>query len=294
MLCETGDFDDLKRRKFVSQEKFDGTRVIINKIDDVVNIQNRHGVNYTQRLPELVRTAEQIPNIEFSIDGEAVYINNKGEIEFTGSQKRCSTHFPDFMLRQQYPIIHKAFDITMFNGEDLTDKPWYERQQILEDILKVAKKWMDDCSIQFVPSRRDCAAHFKQVKAKDEEGVVLKDVNSKYSFDRSYNWLKVKNWRFQECSVAGFTKGKNMRAHFFGSLVLTRKGRYCGCVGSGFNDWELRQIKDIFTDSPKIKKPFDIKQPYIAVKTDLKVQVKYYKTTENGVMRFPVFLEVVQ
>ena len=96
------------------------------------------------------------------------------------------------------------------------------------------------------------------------------------------------------CEVVGFTQGKNARKGFFGSLVLARNGKYRGKAGSGFNDWELRQIKDILSDAPRIGKPFDIGDLYTAVKTDLKVQVKYYKTTKNSVMRFPVFLEVIQ
>ena len=68
---------------------------------------------------------------------------------------------------------------------------------------------------------------------------------------------------------------------------------HVGCAGSGPNDWELRQLKDIFADSPKIAKPFDIGQPYTAVDTNLKVLVKYYQITENGVMRIPIFEKIV-
>ena len=76
-------------------------------------------------------------------------------------------------------------------------------------------------------------------------------------------------------------------------MVLAKDGKFVGCAGSGFNDWELRQLKDIFADSPKTARPFDIGEYYTAVKTNLKVKVKYYKITEAGVMRFPIFEEIV-
>jgi ATP-dependent DNA ligase len=61
-------------------------------------------------------------------------------------------------------------------------------------------------------------------------------------------------------------------------------------VGGGFSDLELRQIKDMLSNAPKVSPPFDIGEPYTAVKTSLKVKVKYYKTTEEGKLRHPTFL----
>lgn len=288
MLCETGDLDDLRRQGYVSEWKFDGTRLFVDKKKDAVTLQNRHGIIYTRRLPKIVRAAMSIPG-DFTIGGEAVYINPKtGKVEFTPCQRRCSTHFPDFLLIQEAPIIHMAFELLKLNGEDVTDKPYWKRKQLLRDLLAGHR------TIQYVPYRRDLEQHFKEVKKAEAEGLILKDLNSRYENERSYSWLKVKNWRPPEtCQVVGFTPGKNARAHFFGSLVLARNGKLRGCAGTGFSDWELRQIKDILSDAPRVAKPFDIDAPYTAVKTDLKVQVKYYKITENGVMRFPVFLEIV-
>lgn len=204
-------------------------------------------------------------------------------------KRRCATHFPDYQLRQQFPIVLKGFDLPMINEESLEDKPYFMRKIILGDLLAGNE------TIQYVPFRRDCEQHFKEVKNAEGEGLVLKDLKSRYENARSYSWLKVKNWRPPEvCDAVGFTPGKNARKGFFGSLVLARNGKYRGKAGSGFNDWELRQIKDILSDAPRADKPFDIGEPYTAVKTDLKVKVKYYKITENGVMWFPVFLEVIQ
>jgi len=288
MLCETGDLSDLRRQGYVSEDKLDGTRVLIIKENGVVTLQNRRGIIYTVRLPEIVKAAEAIPG-DFKIDGEAVFVNPKtGKIEVTPNQIRCSTHFPDWWLRQEIPMVHKAFELLELNGEDLTDKPYWERKQLLDHLLAGCE------TIEYVPYRRDCEAHFKEVKKAEEEGLVLKELNSGYEYERSFSWLKVKNWRPPEtCQVVGFKAGKNARAHFFGSLVLARNGKFRGCAGTGLGDWELRQIKDIFSDAPRVEKPFDIGEDYTAVKTDLQVQVKYYKLTENGVMRFPVFLNVL-
>jgi len=88
--------------------KYDGTRCVVVKEKGEVTLQNRHGIPYTVRLPEIVDAAKAIPG-SFIIDGEVVYIRPEtGREEFTGSQRRCSTQFPDVLLRRQYPVVFKG------------------------------------------------------------------------------------------------------------------------------------------------------------------------------------------
>ena len=291
MLCEDGDLSDLKRQGYAAEWKWDGTRLLVDKENGKVTLWNRKGINYTRRLPEVVEAAEQIPG-DFTIDTEAVYINPKtGREEFTPCQRRCSTQdwTKIFYLQKKYPITAEAFDIIFLDGKDVTRFPWQKRKRLLWGLLDHYEG-----VFQYVQHRFDLEAYWEEVIQREGEGLILKDVTSAYEFARSYKWLKIKNWRHMVVDVVGFTPGKNSRAHFFGSLVLAQNGKHIGCAGSGPNDWELRQLKDIFSDCPEISKPFDIGEPYTAVKTNLKVQVKYYQITENGVMRIPIFEKIVK
>ena len=287
MLCQDGDLKDLKRQGFAGEWKFDGTRVLVMKEKNIVTLQNRHGIIYTRRLPEIVEAAQRIPR-DFTLDGEAVYINPAtGQVEFTPSQRRCSTQDlgAQLYLQNLYPLTFEAFAILNLNGEDLTKYPWAEMKNLLQKFLSPVKAG----PIRYVPHRYDIANFFEEVKNLGEEGIVIKRTDSRYENERSWSWLKIKNWRYEVCDVIGFTQGTNARSPFFGSLVLAKDGKFRGCVGSGFNDWELRKIKDLLDDSPKTAKPFDIGEPYTAVNVKLKVLAKYYKITESGVMRHPVF-----
>jgi len=280
----------LKRQGFVAEQKFDGTRCLIIKEKGEVTLQNRHGIDYTVRLPEIVKAAKIIEG-DFILDGEAVWINPKtGKEEFTPSQRRCSTQIPDYMFRQKYPITFMAFDILNLKGEDITHKPYWRRKRILKDLIEGSR-------LRYVPYRRDLEEAWKEVVKHEREGLIIKDFNSRYMFnERSWSWLKIKNWRFEECEVVGWTPGKNSRAPFFGSLVLAQNGKFRGCVGSGFNDWELYRIRNILRDSPKTEKPFPdgvVGEPYTPVKTGLRVLIKYYETTSSGVMRHPVFIRTL-
>jgi len=175
-------------------------------------------------------------------------------------------------------------------GLDVTKQPYLARKKLLFELLEGAPPEIAYTSYTF-----ELEKAWEDVIQRGAEGLILKNVNSGYQYERSYHWLKVKNWKYEICNVIGYTKGENARSPFFGSLVLTNQnGKFRGCVGSGFNDWELRTIKDLFTDAPEITKPFDIDESYVAVKTDLQVKVKFYKATVNEVLRFPVFAGIAQ
>ena len=252
-----------------------------------MTLQNRHGVDYTVRLPEIVDGAKKIPGT-FVLDGEVICIEN-GKESFTPCQRRCSTQIPDPYLRFTYPVVFMAFDILRLGEEDLTDKPYWKRKEILRDLVG------DNPTIRFVPYRRDLRKAWEKVVAEGREGLILKDFNSRYvEGERSWSWLKVKNFRTEECEVVGWTDGKGSRAGAFGSLILAKDGRFRGCVGSGFSYYELMKIMEELRSSPAVPKPFPettVGEPYHAVKPGMRVLVKYYETTPSGVMRHPVFLK---
>jgi len=260
------------------------------KKNGIVTLINRHRIDYTHRLTELVDAAKQIKG-DFIIDTEAVFINPvTKEVEFTPCQRRCSTQdwAKQYLLRRRYPITAEAFDVMELYGLDVTKQPYLKRKQLLFELLEGAPP-----EIQFVSYTFELEKAWQDVKRRGAEGLILKDINSSYEYDRSYKWLKLKNWKFQTVNVVGYTPGRGARAPFFRSLVLEKDGKFVGCAGSGPNDWELRQLKDLFADARKIPKPFDIGEDYTALDIKLQVEIKYYKHTDNGVFRFPVFVKIV-
>jgi len=258
-----------------------------------VILQNRHGVIYTVRLPEVVKALRGFHG-SWRLDSEVVYLEpNTGEEQFTPCQRRCSTHYPDPYLTHQYPITMEVFDILKADGVDLKKTPYWSRKQRLHELFSDENDNFNS-AIKYVPFERDLLEAWRAVIRAKREGLIVKQENSPYEEgDRSYYWLKVKNWRFEVCNVIGFTAGENARSNFFGSLVLARNGKFRGCVGSGFNEWELRKFKDIFSDAPRTPLRYSYAQvgePYTAVKLDMQVLVKFYQETEKNVMRFPIFI----
>jgi ATP-dependent DNA ligase len=192
------------------------------------------------------------------------------------------------MLRKQYPVKLEAFDVLQVHGVDVENKPYYERKDMLYKLLRDTED-----TVEYVSYENDLVKAWNEAVEQNREGLIVKQSKSPYEHDRSYNWLKVKNWIFEVCDVVGFTVGENARSPFFGSLVLAKDGNFRGCAGSGFNDWELRKFKDVFSRAQRIPNPYSYQQvgePYTAVKVDIQVLVKFYQVTENNVMRFPIFI----
>jgi len=253
-------------------------------------LQNRNGVIYSIRLPEVVRALKRLRG-KWKLDGEAVFLDPQGEEQFTPCQRRCATQYPDPSLIQQLPIKMEVFDALEVDGISLEREPYLNRKATLQRILE---RDSIDSTIEYVPFAKDLPKAWDEAIKQDREGLIVKQTESQYEEgNRSFSWLKVKNWRYEVCNVVGFTPGERSRSFFFGSLVLERNGQFRGCAGSGFNEWELRKFKDLFSDAPKISKPYSDQQvgePYTAVRLETRVLVKFYQVTKKTkVMRFPIF-----
>lgn len=85
MLCHKGTENDLDRPGWIGEPKFDGTRGLLIKTETEFMIQNRKGVNYTHRLPEITKEGKEFPGT-FILDGEVCWFNADGISVFTPCQ----------------------------------------------------------------------------------------------------------------------------------------------------------------------------------------------------------------
>ena len=249
---------------------------------------------YTNRLTEVTDAANALPG-SFEIVGEAVVFDDDGRTWFEGSQRRCRTENPanQMLLKAMYPVMLLAFDLTELDGKDITRMPWEKRKELLKELLSDSQA---TSPIRYLPHTEDRRGLFKKMTQRGEEGVILKRFGSPYVRKRSDIWLKVKKWYSERCLVVGYTEGTGTRADYFGSLILAQPNdngvlQYAGKVGTGFNNAEVKQIYKQLESAEVEIKPVDARQPYIPVKLDLEVTVKFYETSKNGVFRFPSMLK---
>ncbi len=131
------------------------------------------------------------------------------------------------------------------------------------------------------------------------EGIVSKRRDAPYQNRRGTDWLKVKCALRQEMVIGGYTDPGGSRMGF-GALLLgvhDAEGnlRYCGKVGTGFNDALLRSL------APKLRKMEQDTPPFVNpprgyeakgahwIRPTLVGEVAFTEWTRDGTVRHPSF-----
>lgn len=312
MLCQSGTIKLLDDDAFLGElkpyiadgigkygSKADGTRILLIKEDEQFYLfgRPREGdppSDYTEKLTEIIDAAKTIPARDFILDGEAVWFN-RGRTVFKGSQIRCSTQdrAKQRSAKLKYPIVMLAFDALSVDGKNIEGWAIEDRKLLLEDILRMTPPTIRSLEYS-ISEKREL---YEDLVARGEEGLIVKRLGSRYERSRrSPSWLKVKRWYSERTCVVGYTEGTGRRAKFFGSLILAKPDdqgflRYCGKVGSGFDDSELRRIFKILREHEVEEILVETPDPHQPVRVDLEVTVKFYETTIDGVFRFPSVLK---
>jgi ATP-dependent DNA ligase len=116
------------------------------------------------------------------------------------------------------------------------------------------------------------------------EGLILKDYNSPYTWDRSFSWTKCKRFYDVDCKIVGFYNGrpKSRLENTLGGIevvgFLEDGTRVEARVGSGFSD-ELRA--EIWQNQAKW-----LDKPAVVIKYQ---EVSRAKNKAVASLRFPTF-----
>jgi bifunctional non-homologous end joining protein LigD len=261
--------------RWVYEEKYDGVRMLAYKEGAKVTLISRNAIDRTARYPKI---AEAIAKLK-ALDGEIVIFDADNVSRFQFLQK--SDGRPTFAV----------FDCIYRDGKDLRKAPLSERRAALERSVKPSSNL-----ILSVRLDADGIKAFEIAKKKGFEGLIAKDLSSKYVSGRSPAWLKVKVRKEDEFVIGGFTEPTGAR-HFFGALLLGiySRGRfeYVGKVGTGFNEETLKSLHKKLVGLKRESSPFDSdvsekNVTFIAPK--LVAQIGYTEWTGDRKLRHPVFL----
>ena len=268
---------------YLYEVKFDGIRAIVFASPKKVSIYNRHAVEITDLYPEL----QEIKNLvkkETIFDGEIVLMKN-GKPSFLNLQARA--HLKDFRkikyLSNKNPVLFVAFDI-LYEGNNLIDKSLIERKKVLSKFKENAVF----AKVFYVLN--DGIKLYNEVKKLELEGIVAKDINSKYLINtRCDNWLKIKNWQEERFYVGGFIfkeklptvslllgEFKDNKLYYVGKVVMAKKRSFYETLK------KMKNIKNPFIDYDK--EGYFIKPIYSCV-------IMYLERTNNNHLRQPIFKE---
>jgi hypothetical protein len=185
----------------VYEPKFDGYRAMLYMTDGRCRIQSRHGQDITAAFPDIVAAAEiELPD-GVVVDGEMV-VWGEDAYEFIQVQKRIAG--PPRVLGLS-PASFIAFDLLMWDDDDLRGHPLSHRRRMLEVVL--VDHMMPFQVVPQTTDRAQAAEWMGEYSRHDVgiEGLVVKGLDTVYTAGER-GWLKL---RFQDtseavvCSVVG-------------------------------------------------------------------------------------------
>jgi len=181
----------------VYEEKLDGWRILAFKDGKAVKLVSRNGRDHTSRFPGIVAALRKLDAITLILDGEVAVYDQQLVSRFEWLRHRPTGQVAT-------PPIFMVFDCPQLEG-DLRAEPLRVRRRQVEFVL-------DGAPAELLPVRRlsdDGLKAWQEVLEHGWEGLVAKDLESRYVAGRSVHWLKVKQPHYREGERGWEPKGKS-------------------------------------------------------------------------------------
>lgn len=221
-----------------AEAKYDGIRLVLERDGSRVWIftedKKRDRAKF---LPGVVKEMKKLPCTSVILDSETVIWAGGAPIPRHEMIKIVVSKTP--LVEEE---IHcNIFDCLYYNGKDLTDLPWKERQKYLKKVLPKDLKYLKRVVPCIITDRRSFDNCIRRAsKAAGSEGAMLKSTESKYVTGRSGDWcLPAEGYVYGNSSVL---EASQVRV---GQKVYDHNGKFASIIGikeSNF-DGELICIK---------------------------------------------------
>jgi DNA ligase 1 len=223
--------------------KLDGARIQVHRRDGDVRVFTRSLDEVTDRVPEVVEAALQLPVRAAVLDGEAIALRENGRPHaFQVTASRFASRRDVDAQRQSVPLTALFFDVLHADGDDLIDRPTSERFAVLAtavpEPMRVPRTIAD--------TGAEAAAFLEDALARGHEGVMVKALGEPYAAGgRGGAWLKVKPRHTLDLVVLAAEWGHGRRRGWLSNLHLGARrpdGTFCmlGKTFKGLTDATLR------------------------------------------------------
>jgi bifunctional non-homologous end joining protein LigD len=271
---------------WVHEIKFDGYRMLCRVSNGKCHIYSRNGKEWTDAFSRIAEAVARLPVTSAWIDGEVIVNDANGRSSFQALQNVLSAE-------SGAKPLYYAFDLPYVDGYDLRKAPLVERKRLLRTIVGEAPLIRFSDHVE-----GDGPAFFAQACRMGLEGIVSKRADSPYQAVRGRDWQKIKCALRQEFVIGGYTDPQGARSGFGALLLGVHDGselRYCGKVGTGFNEALLGSLtaelrKRAIDASPFVNPPTGAEGRRAHwVKPELVGEVSFTEWTRDGTLRHPSF-----
>ena len=278
MLAHTFTLESLQKRgKTISfpcfvQPKLDGIRCIAYLKDGNVVMESRKGVEFNfmdDMRNDIRKIFKKNSGSDIYLDGE-IY-TDKLKFEVISGLVRLKDPPTDTQLSQMKKLQYCVYDCII---KDDLDTPFTERNNILQSLLGDQKKHKYK---NVIPVLTEIIAKSEDVRVKHDEyveqgyeGLMLRNMNSKYEIDkRSKDLQKFKDFKEEEFRITGYHQG-------------TGDDKGCIVWECETTDGKPFSAEPIGTRQHR-RKLFKDGEQYIGQL----LTVKFFSYTKDGIPRFP-------
>ena len=226
----------------------------------------RNGIELTDKFPEIT------PPKNWVLDGEIAVVDSDGRADYEATASRAQGGH-----RGGDEAVFHVFDALEARDSDIRQQSF--RQRFSQIIYACESEPWQSRGMVLLNPYSDLRSVWDRVMWDDGEGIVLKNRQAPYVAGRSQEVIKLKAIIESSVVVVGLTPGKGSRADTFGSLQCAQIGEdgvvMVGAVGSGFTDYDLREITALLNKGHLIV-----------------IDVAHLGTSTAGLLRQPRFLRV--
>lgn len=280
--------------EWVYELKWDGIRAIVSISGNQVTVYSRSGTDITPAFPELADLGLAAWAAGDTIlDGELVVIK-QGIPDFGSVVSRMHATDPRRARRNaaENPAALVVFDVLKAQDEDVRDRTWRQRRELLEKLGLAGRSWVtsmvaDDPETMMAVSREHGL-----------EGLVAKRVDGRYqSGRRSRDWVKVKHFDTEDFLIGGWRDRRD--GHL--SLLIGKRDDaddlvYRGQVGTGLATEAaaaLRaQLESLRTTASPFNTSVEDARDAAWVEPRLVVEVRYTNRDAHGRVRTARFVRL--
>jgi ATP-dependent DNA ligase len=203
------------------EPKWDGFRCLLERDFDTVAMTSKSGQDLGRYFPEILRSAAEMPEDRFLLDGELV-VPVGGQFSFDALLQRIHPAASRIKrLSTETPALFLAFDLLKRGAADLTTAHLPTRRQELEEF---AARGFARTLLRLSPASRDLedARDWLKSAGGGSDGVIAKRLDLPYQAGNRNGMQKIKRHRSADCVVGGFRYAEQAAAgrKVLGSLLL--------------------------------------------------------------------------
>ena len=270
---------------WVHEIKFDGYRMQLRVERGEATLRTRRGLDWTDKFRAIADTAAALPDC--MLDGEVAALDKEGRTNFSALQAALSEG-------RSQDLVYFAFDLLFADGEDWRARPLSERKARLAALIE--QSLPPAAGIRYVEHIAGPGeAVLRSACEMKLEGIVSKQLGSRYRSERTATWVKAKCRPGHEVVIGGWSGSATNLRSLVAGVYRGDHLVYVGQVGTGFNARNakglLQRLAAIATD----KSPFGGKgaprrqKDWTWVKPELVAEIEFAGWTDAGMVRAAAF-----